>query len=468
MSLMDISKSNEKNVLSKKKSSNTNVFKTPTKTHSNNNHNKSHKLTSSQKHSNRTMSIESNSEYIEPLSGYKHDLATFGCKNKKACVSLKPHLKDITQFFEYFKNLNLIDNSKIKKIGKNSKNGFIYEFIFRKSIYQTYAVLKSSANKTADNLIYEYYVGKMFVNNLVDKFPCFLETYNLFKFTNRHMYEMYKNNSSLNNISVKDTLVLSEFNNWNKTCIDNDLYSILIQHFDEFFAFSDLLTPDKINLISNEILFLLYQIYFPLGNLNERFTHYDLHTNNVFLHKPYNNKKFILLRYHTLNGKIFEFPTEYIAKIIDYGRCYFYNSKMSSSKIVNEVCNAPNCLPHCGAYFGYGMIINKDNDSFIHSYKSNISHDLRLIYIVNTYMNNFLKTKYNFDLIYETDYGTPEIKENKLNERKITNVKNFKEFLEKHLSNELHLLWKKYNKWEMVAEIDIYSDNRPYVIKYPN
>ena len=49
-------------------------------------------------------------------------------------------------------------------------------------------------NNDADNLFYEYFVGKYFINNFINRFPCFLETYELFQFVSQTAHDRVYNN----------------------------------------------------------------------------------------------------------------------------------------------------------------------------------------------------------------------------------------------------------------------------------
>ena len=119
---------------------------------------------------------------------------------------------------------------------------------------------------------------------------------------------------------------------------------------------------NQYNNIKYDLLNLAMQLYFPLCALGPMYTHYDLHNSNVFLYKPYTGKEYILMRYHDIDYRgneigLYEFPSEYIVKIIDYGRNYFNNRNIDTNKILkNYVCPAPQCEPSCGETKGYSVI----------------------------------------------------------------------------------------------------------------
>jgi hypothetical protein len=100
-------------------------------------------------------------------------------------------------------------------------------------------------------------------------------------------------------------------------------------------------------------------------------------------------------------------------KIIDYGKCFFKNTKnkTSSMDVRNYICSIPNC--NCGKKIGFNSITD-DTDfciySHICSYKKNISHDLRLL----SMLNDFAVDEPNLSnitekVIYDGTYGTSEI-----------------------------------------------------------
>jgi hypothetical protein len=92
-------------------------------------------------------------------------------------------------------------------------------------------------------------------------------------------------------------------------------------------------TDYELNVIMVQILL---QIYIPLGLLEKQFTHYDLHTGNVLIYTLPANK-YVTLTY-TIPGRTepIKMKTKYIAKIIDYGRCFFNNGVVSSANFYNN------------------------------------------------------------------------------------------------------------------------------------
>jgi hypothetical protein len=171
--------------------------------------------------------------------------------------------------------------------------------------------------------------------------------------------------------------------------------AVLIQHLNEATTIGDQLKNSStfIDFVSYELLYILYQVYMPLAIMRDWFTHYDLHTGNVLLYEPVKGK-YIEYHYHLEpdkdgNKKIISFKSRYIAKIIDYGRCYFYMGDSgftdNSEDFFKAVCDE---CKNCGGDKGFGWLDNRypfmdKHNSYICSSKSNVSHDLRLMYIIS-------------------------------------------------------------------------------------
>jgi hypothetical protein len=395
------------------------------------------------------------------------------CRNPDNCLELGYYADIIKQYFDNFKNFSYIKKNEIKIIGKPSTNGFILEFPFEKQGYKAYTVLKCSAKSDSDNLFYEYYVGKFFINKYIKKFPTFVETYDLYEIKDETSWQTMKNNklatstNDLTNLLTLQNVKESDYHLFAESCTKSKMLCVLIQHFDKFTSFSDEYKNNMDN-IKYEILNILYQVYFTLVQLGDKYTHYDLHANNVFLYKPYDGKQYIKMRYHS-GGNIYEFPSEYIVKIIDYGRNYFNNGTITTSEILQQyVCPASQCAPNCGTDQGYNVIQGNILDPTTHWHwitpnKPNASHDLRFAAYVTSYLNQ-LKLYNQF--IYSSNYGTPSIANDEYNKsnQNIYSIYNMVTFLEKNLDtwNSLKINKKYDSTWTCVAEMDIYDDGRDY------
>ena len=210
--------------------------------------------------------------------------------------------------------------------------------------------------------------------------------------------------------------------------------------------------------IKYDLYNLFYQLYFGLCLLGKNYTHYDLHADNVFLYKPFDGNQCILMRYHR-DGNIFEFKSEYIVKIIDYGRNYFNNGTTNTKEIVeNYICPSPECNPNCGEDVGYEYIKGSTNDPnydfyWINPVEPNMSHDLRAVSIYKLY--------FNCSFNYAEDFGTPEDMTG--DNKHVTNIFNFRDWLETQIpAFNTDKNYKKYGSWKVAATMDIYDNGRDY------
>ncbi len=284
------------------------------------------------------------------------------CQNPDKCLALGPYADPLKHYFEDFRNLSLVDSSSIKVLSKNTANGFVFELPFVKNGYRAYTAFKMAARADSDNLFYEYYVGKFFINKYLNILPCFVETYDYYLFNHPYFWLKTRIAAKENlKLNIPDYIIRKEvdetdYDNFTESCAENRRGCILIQHFDEFRSLHDEFSPlwmpktkvqTKVKtpataaktrvakakagvaeVTQYDAMQSLFQVYFGLHYLGNRYTHYDLHAGNVFLYKPYGSqsKKYILMRYHfTKTGVTVTFKTRHIAKIIDYGRNYFNN-----------------------------------------------------------------------------------------------------------------------------------------------
>ena len=389
------------------------------------------------------------------------------CKNYGTCLSIGHYNKIIKSFFQEFTDLNLVDSKNIKKIGNPSNNGFVLQVPFQKNGFESLTALKCSMKETSDNLYYEYYVGKNFINHYVDVFPCFVETYGLYTTNSLTEWKKLVNIASgklKGEINLKELITHHQNITWGDSCIKNKQICILIQHFSNFTSLHEKCYERGIQV---DFPCLLYQIYFPLTILGNKYTHYDLHDQNIFLYKPYQGKKYIQFTYHTKAGKIFSFPSEYMVKIIDYGRNYFNKSPTNNTKYLlkNKICPATTCVPNCGEKQGYSIIQGNEYDPNVKFYsimpnQPNVSHDLRAI----KQNEKVIQKNFFTNIHYKHEYGTNEIREVGLTPGTINNIFDLRNLLELYLHPWISVVHpKKYDRsWTMVSRIDVYEDGRDY------
>jgi hypothetical protein len=335
------------------------------------------------------------------------------CSDAGVCLAFGTESKKILEFFNKFKDFKNISHP-IKRIGAVSSNGFVNEITYTKYDYIANAILKSSIQNSADNLMYEYYVG-LFINNVNKYFPCFVETYGLYRYNSIADWDTLKDNRSNPPKSLIDGLSVIPIN-WTTGCTYSKYIAILIQHIKNAVSLKDMIiSMDGDEFVEYDLINILYQIYMPLARMHNRFTHYDLHADNVLLYKPVENK-YIQYHYH-FPDKVVEFKSQYIAKMIDYGRSYFFHDDTANSEKTHEkICKTIACNPDCGAASGFTFMNEEDvpGDSyFITALKKNESHDLRLLEILNEKITDTTLCPPLSDLLERVVYGEGLIGDNK-------------------------------------------------------
>ncbi len=314
------------------------------------------------------------------------------CSDSGVCIAFGKEEQNIKKFFDGFTTFEYVVDP-IQRIGAVSSNGFVNEINYQRDEYKANAVLKSSAKKNADNLMYEYVVGTEYINKLCKRYPCFVETYGLYEYSSNATMQTMKNNkeNKIQRLQNLKTIPVS----WSNACKKSSTISILIQH---------LKSPEKLLSITSEesLLYILFQIYIPLALLSENFTHYDLHQENVLIYCPIKGKH-IKYKYHLPSGEIIEFCSPYIVKIIDYGRSYFNNGTKNGLDIYKEICAQ---CEKCGNKSGFGWNKPPDTTYYISASTRNVSHDLRLLNILKLKKPTLQLTS---KVVFTKPYGTPEI-----------------------------------------------------------
>lgn len=309
------------------------------------------------------------------------------CSNTGECLNFGKKMDEITNLFKGFTGFEYAVDP-LTPIGKPSANGFIKEIKFVRNNYISYAVLKSSLTPTADNLVYEYLVGIKFINRVMKRFPCFVQTYGLYFYKteldhSNMLYNIYNNTAQLNNLELQTNI------NYVKACQQSKFASILIQHINSAKPISDYMNSYN-PTVKHHFVHVLFIIYHTLFSLKTTFTHYDLHDENVLLFQP-NPGKYIHYKYHLANNTVIEFYCPYIPKIIDYGRSFFNNGNLNSKKIYDKICATKECKG-CGDDVGFTWL---DPSPYfgISSQKKNESHDIRLLHMIHTKLKKITTTK---------------------------------------------------------------------------
>ena len=302
------------------------------------------------------------------------------CSDSGVCIAFGVENNKIKTFFNGFIHFDYIV-PPISSIGEISANGFIKEINYEHLGYKASSILKSSQNARADNLYYEYIVGLQ-INEWIRFFPCFVETYGLYGYSTPESYKMVKRMPIIADVNMfKKSLMLLDpepgkdvFDEYNIVCQGSLYLAVLIQHLRDAPSFSDLNGRGSINVI--EKYCILAQVYLVLGQLTNVFVHNDLHPGNVLLYSP-SPGKYIEFNYYMPDGKVVRFKSYYVAKMIDYGRCFITKAR----SLYDRLCATPECNPGCGGHYGFNFFENtlNANNFFISSMVRNPSHDLRLL-----------------------------------------------------------------------------------------
>ena len=403
------------------------------------------------------------------------------CANSGECIAVGREMKTIRDYFEGFSDFHYLQ-SPVNQIGKVSANGFVKELKYTRGGYSSYAILKSARNPHSDNLVYEYQVGQ-YINKLCNYFPCFLETYGLYYYKDEGYWKHIRDSVNNSNGVLKNSLQKEVHVDYEKACESSKYAAILIQHISNASTLYDLLRQNTSTLkpfLNKELVFILFQIYYPLSLLSETFTHYDLHLENVMLYNL-DASKYIHYHYHLSSGRIVSFKSRYIVKIIDYGRSYFKDveSNIDSKKIRNdELCKIQKCRPNCGENVGFGWLKNNlsNNDFYIDSTQMNNSHDLRLINSIKllklgifihdaNFSDFFTNTVYGKNIKNPKDkqYGTKPAVDSYVKNRKIQTVNDALLSLDNvltygsfNIDNE-----SAYRTYTKIGDLHIYGKDKP-------
>jgi hypothetical protein len=415
---------------------------------------------------------------LQKLQDYK---VKFLCADSGVCLAFGKYSDIIKKYFNNFTSFEYVNPlSYVTLIGTPSGNGFINEIAYIKNEYKSYAILKSSQLIKADNLMYEYKVG-MFINYLNTIFPCFLETYGLYKYKSETEWNNFKNNKLNNPQNLQKSLEHINKLDYNIACSESKLLAILIQHLKGVQSLRSF--TNNPTFVNNELIMALFQVYIPLCSVRDYFTHYDLHDENVQIFEP-KEDYYIEFHYHFTttdilsNPTVISFKSSYISKILDYGRSYFNFSKTmfpnskeadnsNSSTVFTQVCNSLKCYCNkkkcCGYDKGFGWLnVPLNNEKKVHyitPIKKNISHDLNVINFIRQepLIKNNKKYSWFKSIIYLLSHGTKEQEVSGL-PNKFNNIKDLAKYLCYLVNNDKINNDTLYSKLTKLGDLHIYVD----------
>jgi hypothetical protein len=400
------------------------------------------------------------------------------CSDSCGCLTFGHETEKINHLFGYFRDFQYA-KKEAKRVGKVSANGYVYEIEYRRHNYISNALLKSSIEKNSDNLYYEYLVGIHFLNKMNRLLPCFTETYHILLNNSKDLKNEMKKNSRVELEKIKNNyefigLGKNENNVVDQSCLNSEKLAILVQYINNPISFDDYLRMPTNEFYLNDLTQILYQIYGPLSRLSTVYTHYDLHSNNVLLYKL-DNKQYVTMKY-IYKSTVITFKTNYIAKIIDYGRSFFHtNNKLNSKQILKNICSNTTCTTlverkkeQCGDGKGYSWM-NCDGwelNHYICSSRVNESHDLRLANIVKEHFMSSSSSSSSqlglamADINYDEDYGTKPMESTEGST--INNVVDLENRLKRLIfipeNGFLNVNNKKYEGHRCIGELHVFID----------
>jgi hypothetical protein len=157
------------------------------------------------------------------------------------------------------KGIDFLKN--VKAIGAVSTNGFVKELEYEREGYKAHAILKSSRDKSSDNLMYEFYVG-IIMNRYAKKLTCFVETYGQYEYKTDAFREKFQTEKS-GLEDLKNMLTPNRIFKYGESCTNSINQCILIQHIKGASSVGDKIykgTPD-FDFIINDFLYAIYQIW---------------------------------------------------------------------------------------------------------------------------------------------------------------------------------------------------------------
>jgi len=313
------------------------------------------------------------------------------CSDSGVCIALGKERQKLLDFFKF----ETFEYAKepYKTIGEISGNGFMKELKYEREGYTAYALLKSSLRTSSDNLAYEYLVGK-YLNEVSKKYPTFIETYGLF-----HYSSLVDRNKMRQDDTLFKPLIRLDPSDIKNVCIKSGNLCVMSQYLKNTKTFYQHTTSEYFRQQLSAHVF--YQIYFTLHQLRKDFTHYDLHLNNIMLYEP-DERKYIQYHHHYVDRTV-SYKSGYLAKIIDYGRCFF----KKSFSYYDKICVEPRCGVLCGLHKGFTQFhepqphlgrVGERVFGHANALYKNESHDLRMMYFF------YEQTKRTKDVSLDADY----------------------------------------------------------------
>lgn len=366
------------------------------------------------------------------------------CGDVGICLSLNFNTKKIFDVFEDFKDFTYLTVSP-GVISSSSANGVVRSLEYKKTIegvtFNSYCVFKSSLSKDADNLLYEYAVGHLLVNELCKYFPIFVPTYGAYLNTQGVNFAV---RGKISARTFTNSLTPLDYpKNIRELCTRSKDLCVVGQFYNNFMTLNNYMKKASAQDIA-DLPFILFQVYFALYQCKDKFTHYDLHYENVGVVRLPENTH-IEYEYDISqvagSGTVIRFKSKYLVKLIDYGKCYFNNGTFSSSKLVDQlhqnqlqIVNGRRVSVNTGCPYDLTMVgIFKAPSDYMDVSVNNQSHDLRVLTMIrdgnifSKILNNIRGFAKILQMVqYTRYYGTPSVVHNPLDRNvnsKIYNIR---------------------------------------------
>jgi hypothetical protein len=342
------------------------------------------------------------------------------CGDVGICLSLNENFHMIMDMFDHFQDFtHLVDSPKILASGDN---GTIRTLKYIKTTegisFHAYGACKLTKHARNDNLMYEEMVGVYGVNRWCQHYPLFTRTYGSFVAPAQTKALLITQRGSVDR-SAFDSLTRLHFpQDINTMCNQPENVCLVVQYYNNMTSLFDYVLQYDRHMApgdaSPEIPQILFQLYYTLYQCRDIFTHYDMHAGNLNLIRlPAGHHIDYEYEFQTSETgnttSIIRFKSNFIVKLIDYGRSYFQgrdenDQPIDSATIIHMIEDAkrPGTQQKLCPRLGDFGVSNDPRFYFIDSTSNNQSHDLRLLKDLSEMISNRPDLKNTFQTFYPT------------------------------------------------------------------
>jgi hypothetical protein len=206
------------------------------------------------------------------------------------------------------------------------------------------------------NLLYEYFAG-LFINDYVNRFPCFIYTCGLLYYHKSGIeWSKFISNQELTKENIMESFYTVD-DLLNETIISRacafDTKAALIQEYiPHTLALDDV--PDYHHRLHN-----LFQVYAPLENMRRNNQFYMFDILNMDTIQIYQLPQPVYFVYQLSKGGFVSFECAYMSKIVNYKNTIFPQTDIIQSML----CSESACAPSCGSTSGFKQFSKTDTIS---------------------------------------------------------------------------------------------------------